>query len=747
MSVRVHTRSKGHSAAAALGYRLGVDLVDSRTGVEHAYGRRAKCGDVLATGMEGAGVFADVAAFAAAIEAAERRKNSSILRDVQVALPCELGKQAGAALLQEFAQMLAERYDTHVAWAMHRADERGDVRNGHGHLVLPTRELGEDGRFGKKLRVLDDRTTGPGEVKELRRLWEGTANTYLETEGVEARVDVSRRLEGAPMPTLGAACTALERKEATARGELVKGKGRATGRRTIPEVGPAAPSPAVPQRKSMAALVTEGEPVTWRGVALRHHQRQAQREAEQQDQELSVEDVARVPCAEVQVADAARPARVDLRRGPSRPAGVVPVARPDVVAQPERIELRREEPRRPGVRVGEAHPEPVATPAPIALRRRETTPVAAYEVRVQAVGKPEKVVLAPRAPAPSTPVDVRQVRPAPVATPQQPAARTEPVVAQPIRVRPVHVARNAVPTKQDLSALETPPSLQELSDELYEKVYAGQDPAAAVQPADPGQSISIGYANWPVVQDAVRRDDVLCRAVAAGAADRAKDEGQQNDDVHRSWDERIAVWIREHVAAALELLGLRQRQEAEVRKDRVRLGARTLPAELPKAPPYSSNPSYRVVAVSFARLDRVAAATKDKFERQVIAEFQKRHGYDDDMLTKAEEAYLRPLIERRHEEDLATYEQEEAERGLFSRRLPEPTWAQAEAVVIEAYETELLGVIEEVCADVQQRPIEAVRSELQRLDAGSVLERVTASRPAPDHDRSGQERGSSGQSR
>ena len=96
---------------------MGVDLVDSRTGVEHAYGRRTKHGDVLATGMEGAGVFADVAAFAAAIESGERRRNSSILRDVQVALPCELGEEEGSALLQEFAQMLAERYDTHVAEA------------------------------------------------------------------------------------------------------------------------------------------------------------------------------------------------------------------------------------------------------------------------------------------------------------------------------------------------------------------------------------------------------------------------------------------------------------------------------------------------------------------------------------------------------------------------------------------------------------------------------------------------------
>ena len=443
----LNTRSKGHSAAAALGYRMGVDLVDSRTGVEHAYGRRTKHGEVLATGMEGAGVFADVAAFAAAIEAAERRKNSSILRDVQVALPCELGREEGAMLLQEFAQMLAERYDTHVAWAMHRADERGDIRNEHGHIVLPTRELGEDGQFGRKLRVLDDRETGPGEVKTIRRLWESTANTYLETEGVEARVDVGRRMEGAPMPTLGAACTALERQEATARGEL-EGKRHASRRQVVPEAGATASIPAVPQRKAMAALVTEGEPVTWRGRALRQHQRQAQREAEERTRGAEgVENVARVPCAEVQVADADRPARVDLGRGPARPVGVVPVARPAAIAQPEPIEMRREAQRRRSVEVREAYVEPVATPAPIALRGRETVVVPAREVRVQSVARPGKVGFARRAPSPSAPVDVRQARPAPVATPQHPPSRSGPVVAQPIRVRPVQVAPDAVPTK------------------------------------------------------------------------------------------------------------------------------------------------------------------------------------------------------------------------------------------------------------------------------------------------------------
>ena len=210
----------------------------------------------------------------------------------------------------------------------------------------------------------------------------------------------------------------------------------------------------------------------------------------------------------------------------------------------------------------------------------------------------------------------------------------------------------------------------------------------------------------------------------------------------------MAAWIREHVAAAMELLGLRQRQEAEVKRDRARLAARLLPARLRQAPPYTSNLSYRTVAVSFARLDRVAAATTDELKRQVVAEFKERHGYDASVLTKAEEAYLRPIIERRHDEALAMYEQAEAERRIFSRRPSKPTWAQANAAVIEEYETELLGVIEEVCADVQQQPIEAVRSELQRLEAGPVIPgRLTSSRSEPKRDGSRQEPGDSAWSR
>ena len=782
ISIRVHTRSKGHSAAAGLAYRMGVDLVDSRTGVEHAYGWRATRGDVVSAGMVGCGVFADVASFAAAIEAAEKRKNSSILRDTQVALPYDLDEEQGAALLEEFARMIAMRFNTHVAWAMHRPDKRGDERNRHGHIVLPTREIDEDGQFGRKLRVLDDHKTGPVEVKELRLLWEGTANAHLEEAGIAARVDVGRRQDGAPMPTLGAACTAIEREEAANRSEAFEGK-------------------------SVAALVTEGEPVTWRGQALQRHQQQAQREEEErahraeEPRDQADESLAHIPCAEVPLEDTARPARVDLRRAPSRPVSVSAVARPVAVAQPVRIELRREPPRRQSVTVAEVHVERAATPAPITLRRRMTAPVRAVTVRearpqptarpaavalrreppaaaravtvrqaevkpavrpasgvrrrpaarpqrsvaehpveVRAVAKPTQVVFARTVSSPSAPVDVRHARPVSAATPRRPVVRSGPVVAQPVRVRPVQVAPKAAPTQQDLAALETPPTLQELSHRLYEEVYAEQSAAAAVQPADPGHSMAIGYANWADVQDEVRHDDALCRDVAARTAAQAKDEQQQDYDVHHSWTERIAAWIRAHVDAALELLRLRQRQEDKIKRDRVRLAVRVLASRVPQAPPYPSNPSHRAVAVSDARLDRVAAVTKD--EGKLIAEFQERHSHGADERTRAEAAHLSLAIERRHQEALAQYEEAEAERGVFSRRPPKPTRAEAEAAVQEEYETELLGVIEDIWGDIQQWSPAAVRSELQRLELGPVIS--SPSRPSPIRDTRGQEREDSG---
>ena len=149
------------------------------------------------------------------------------------------------------------------------------------------------------------------------------------------------------------------------------------------------------------------------------------------------------------------------------------------------------------------------------------------------------------------------------------------------------------------------------------------------------------------------------RAVAARTAARAEAEGQRSYAVHRSWTERIADWIRDHVAAALELLRLRQREEAEVTKrgevpdeDRVRLAVHVLPERLPRRQQYAGNASHRPFAATDKLLDRVAAAARHEFTRQVIAGFRKREVYSDADRVWAEDDYLRPAITRRHQEAL-----------------------------------------------------------------------------------------------
>ena len=212
IAVRSHTRSKGHSAAAAVAYRCATRVVDERTGELHDYSRRAVRGDVVESSLT-AGPWSDVQAFATAIETAERRKNSMILRDVQPAIPSELDEADQVALTADFAALLAARYGTQALWAVHRAHVRGDQRNGHAHIVLPTRRLNDTGDgFGKKLRELDCKPQSSVEVKAIRQLWETTANRYLARAKSPARVDCGRRPGGDPMPTLGPAATALERR-------------------------------------------------------------------------------------------------------------------------------------------------------------------------------------------------------------------------------------------------------------------------------------------------------------------------------------------------------------------------------------------------------------------------------------------------------------------------------------------------------------------------------------------------------
>ena len=138
-----------------------------------------------------------------AIELAERRADAKILRDVQLALPEELGTAALADLVREFAQWVANKYGTLAMWAIHGPGRLGDWRNMHAHILVPTRKVDALGEaFGPKIRKLDDFRTGPAEICKIRNKWCELANERLKRVGSAARIHAGRRLDAPPMPTI-----------------------------------------------------------------------------------------------------------------------------------------------------------------------------------------------------------------------------------------------------------------------------------------------------------------------------------------------------------------------------------------------------------------------------------------------------------------------------------------------------------------------------------------------------------------
>lgn len=191
-SLRVFTRSKGHSAVAAAAYRSGCQLYDERIRKVHRYDKRSGVAETFIllpanTGSE----FQSRAFLWNAVEEAEKRKNSCVARELILALPHELSDKERRDLTRDMALYLMERYRVAVDAALHAPVEGDghDERNHHAHILFSTRELTSQG-FGKKTRILDDKVTGKAETELIREVWETLANDALARAGFsDVRID------------------------------------------------------------------------------------------------------------------------------------------------------------------------------------------------------------------------------------------------------------------------------------------------------------------------------------------------------------------------------------------------------------------------------------------------------------------------------------------------------------------------------------------------------------------------------
>ncbi|MDJ0977170.1 MAG: Ti-type conjugative transfer relaxase TraA [Erythrobacter sp.] len=184
-SAKVIGRSSGRSAVAAAAYRAGEQLHDERIDRTHDFTNKAGVLHSEVMLPKGAPeAFTDRATLWNAVEAAEKRKDAQLAREVEFALPRELSKKDNIKLAREFVKaefvekgMIA---DLNVHWDI---GEDGKAKP-HAHVMLTMREVTRDG-FGAKVRDWNKTAL----IEQWRGRWADHVNRALAERDIDARID------------------------------------------------------------------------------------------------------------------------------------------------------------------------------------------------------------------------------------------------------------------------------------------------------------------------------------------------------------------------------------------------------------------------------------------------------------------------------------------------------------------------------------------------------------------------------
>ena len=262
LAVKTVGRSAGRSATAAAAYRAGVEITDERTGLVHDYTRKQ--------GIEHREIVAPAdapewarnrSALWNAAEQAETRKNSTVAREYEIALPAELSADERRDLAVGLAQEISERHGVAVDVAIHAPGRQGDQRNHHAHLLTTTRRIGAEG-LGEKSRELDQKTSG--EVERWRGRWAEMQNAALERAQLAERVDhrshQRRGIEGEATVHMGPGVMAMERR--------AEREAQREGRDYAPVTKVGQHNAGVIERRGLRQYIEQG--TEWARVATQH---------------------------------------------------------------------------------------------------------------------------------------------------------------------------------------------------------------------------------------------------------------------------------------------------------------------------------------------------------------------------------------------------------------------------------------------------------------------------------------------
>ena len=235
VSFKTISRSAGRSVVAAAAYRSGTKLVDDETGQRFDYTKKSGVlsskiylPDQVDLSMLDRNKLWDAAT------KSETRKNSTLGREIEIALPAELDFNQRSVLLEKISLELVKEHGCALDVAMHLPHRRysndsyednsleakhdSKRPNYHAHILMTTRRLGKDG-FGEKCRELDNRKSG--KVEFWRERIATLTNEALAEAGFDSRVShlslEDQGIDRDPVVRLPKAVMELER-----RGEITE---------------------------------------------------------------------------------------------------------------------------------------------------------------------------------------------------------------------------------------------------------------------------------------------------------------------------------------------------------------------------------------------------------------------------------------------------------------------------------------------------------------------------------------------
>ena len=245
LCIKIISRGKGKSAVAASAYRSGEKIKNEYDGIVHDFTRKGGIAHTeILLPQNAPQEFVNRSILWNSVEKIEKSKNSQLAREIEVALPKELGREKQINLVLEYVKENFVKVGMCADIALHDKNDG----NPHCHILLTMRPLNEDKTWGaksKKEYILDENgekvklkngnyktrkinTTDWNEqdkAEEWRKAWADITNKYLEENSIQEKVDhrsyQRQGIEQIPTIHLGVSATQMEKKGiATDRGNI-----------------------------------------------------------------------------------------------------------------------------------------------------------------------------------------------------------------------------------------------------------------------------------------------------------------------------------------------------------------------------------------------------------------------------------------------------------------------------------------------------------------------------------------------